>query len=194
MSVDQDFEAECMRAELLGLPKPDKESFAINKISPSTLCSDDEDEQTHPIDNRFLEEINLDGENIKQASGGLDELNNILAVTQKKLNNFKSACGNLSNLLKIRLRGSEPNSNDASPCPSPAPTKKFDNQNSGEGVEQTACANPNPPDTRTQSQKRMDFDREMSNQVDKLDSMLSKADNAVYSMSAQNKQMKKFLQ
>lgn len=49
------------------------------------------------IDELFVssQEINLDGENIKQASGGLDELNNILAVTQKKLNNFKVSQLNL---------------------------------------------------------------------------------------------------
>lgn len=48
-------------------------------------------------------------------------------------------------------------------------------------------------ETSTAMRKKIDIDEKMGSHLDKLDSLITKADNAQYSMQYQSKQMKKFL-
>lgn len=86
---------------------------------------------------------------------------------------MQKACGSLSNLLKIR-GGADQDTVDL-------------NKSENEIVSNEAAA--------TNSQKDpKDIPSKMSNQLDKLDALLTKTENAQYSMAHQNKQMKSFLQ
>lgn len=56
-------------------------------------------------------------------------------------------------------------------------------------LNRTECQNIN----RTLSKQSKDMQAKMSNQIDKLDSLLSKTENAQYSMEHQNKHIKSLL-
>lgn len=104
---------------------------------------------------------------------------------------LQRACGSLTNLLKIRggADGDElqPAENQAEPNVA-ATDAETSAVNDGES----------PGDGATSSidhlkKSSTDLHQKMSSQVDKLDILLAKSENAQYSMDHQNKQIKSFL-
>lgn len=84
---------------------------------------------------------------------------------------MQKACGSLSNLLKIRGGGDQ----------------ETDDLNKSENEiasDEGAAGNSHP----------QDIPSKMTSQLDKLDALLTKTEDAQYSMAHQNKQMKSFLQ
>lgn len=129
----------------------------------------------------------------------MDEITNILSITQMRLNKFKvrlstleatmfsnnfdrfplnwiyfqKVCGSLTNLLKIKGGdGTEPSDTDEGEVN--AETSQPSNVAAGQPAQQ-------------------DMQQKMSSGFDKLDSLLTKTENAQASMAHQNKQMKSFL-
>lgn len=126
----------------------------------------------------------------------MDDITNILSITQMRLNKFKvilhqfhhnfefidwnsslhfffiqRACGSLTNLLKIR-GGSDQETDDL-------------NKSESEIVsDEGAVSKSGPEDTPSK----------VTGHLCKLDSLLTKTENAHYSMAHQNQQMKTFLQ
>lgn len=95
------YEYECMRAELLGVEKPDYEEFMKNKVERDSaeLVSANAEEQlrvsiylehTPKRMPHFLknQEEQAQQEKIFSAKTKLDELNNIIKSTQQRINNF----------------------------------------------------------------------------------------------------------
>lgn len=78
------YEYECMRAELLGVDPPNYEEFMKKKKEEEAQQVETEDVET---ENR--KEAEAQSEGLKGVSGGLDELNNILSITQRKIDRFK---------------------------------------------------------------------------------------------------------
>lgn len=140
----------------------------------------------------------------------MDEINNILSMTQMRLNKFKvrdmwsqaiegfcshiisflqRACGSLTNLLKIRggADGDElqPAENQAEPNVA-ATDAEPSAVNDGEYTGATSSID-------HLKKSSTDLHQKMSSQVDKLDILLAKSENAQYSMEHQNKQIKSFL-
>lgn len=67
-------------------------------------------------------------------------------------------------------------------------------EKSEDGEEHNAVNNDSMEARRASgSERQLDMKKEVESQVDKLDSLLAKAENAQYSMQYQNKQMKKLL-
>lgn len=98
---------------------------------------------------------------------------------------FQKACGSLSNLLKIRS-GSDTDTDSASSenvdtAEKDSGSIKKDGNNDDSSVQQ------NVSDAKTASS---DLSYKMTSHIDKLDALLTKAENAQYSMAHQNKQMK----
>lgn len=101
-----DYAHECMRAELLGLPKPDKDS-----IPARPAASEDEEFDVTMAEGDQAkvaaeETADLQDEQMKGMRGGLDEVHNILSITQKKLNNLKCGIGNVGSSFSSSLSGS----------------------------------------------------------------------------------------
>ncbi|KAJ1523998.1 hypothetical protein ONE63_010542 [Megalurothrips usitatus] len=101
-----DYAHECMRAELLGLPKPDKDSI------PSRPLASEEDEFESAMAEADQSKVaaeeaaDLQDEQMRGMRGGLDEVHNILSITQKKLNNLKCGIGNVGSSFSASLSGS----------------------------------------------------------------------------------------
>jgi len=178
------YEYECNRAELLGIDPPNKSDFeAAFKI------------RQEEIEKEMSNEAETVDEHINNTSGKFDELNSILSVTQQRLNKFKTACGSLTNLLKIRgnQKTDMPENLEA------ASSNESDNSNSGNQSNNIDVALDNLETMKTQAdvnvikESTTNLQQKMSCQFDKLDAMLNKAENAQYAMSHQNKQMKSFL-
>ncbi|EFA08380.1 uncharacterized protein LOC660945 [Tribolium castaneum] len=142
------YEYECMRAELLGIEKPDYDEFLKRKQA-------EVEAEEQEIEN--LKSAESEAEQVTHIAGGLEELSGILQVTQRKLTRFKASCGSLTNLLKIKI-GASSEANDV------VPPLEAHSVETGERSE-----------------------------LDKLDSLIQKAEDAQYSMAHQNKQMKRFL-
>lgn len=85
----------------------------------------------------------------------------------------QKACGSLTNLLKIKGvgEGADEESNEGQP------------NESSDAAQAGGSSSGNP-----------DMQKKMATGIDKLDSLLSKTENAQYSMAQQNKQMKSMLQ
>lgn len=137
-----------------------------------------------------------DSEGFRRVTSRLDELNNILAATQKKINNFKvrfnvlkkllnwclffqTSYGSLTNLFKSKVGNVSTN----------GPATSESNHQPAEGKNFEA----NEETLPQISDRKADLYNTMDGQVDKLDAMITKAENAHYSMEHQRKQMKKFL-
>ncbi|EAT48560.1 AAEL000455-PA [Aedes aegypti] len=174
------YEYECMRAELLGIDKPNREEFE------EKMRLQKETEQEEQLTEQ-MKEVDLQDEQMQGAAGKMDELNNILSITQQRINKFKTACGSLTNLLKFRpgtpsdgnstndpTNGSEPNTINAA----------LDTLDTMQDVQ-------NASDVTVAKSAATDLGQKMTCQLDKLDSLLNKADNATYSMKHQTDQMKK---
>lgn len=174
------YEYECNRAELLGIDPPNRADFeAALKV------------QQEETEKELANEVEANEEQINNTSGKFDELNNILSVTQQRLNKFKTACGSLTNLLKIRGNQKTEMPDSLQPTTS---NEEGDSSNSGNQSTHTDTLDSSEA-IQPQSSKgnASSMQQKMSCQFDKLDAMINKAENAQYSMSHQNKQMKGFL-
>ncbi|EZA60368.1 hypothetical protein DMN91_011295 [Ooceraea biroi] len=195
----QDYQHVCERAELLGLPKPTEEEWRQTQAAQSeNRCDDD--------DNSILQDLDYADETTGRIGGGLDELNSILSTTQKKLNRFKTVCGSLGSLLKgkVSSRGGTPrhkpeesNLNEKQQAQvelGPATDEVMTVETSDNTVTDDA-KNPTDDDAANSDVKvkQSDLSQKMGSHLDKLDSLISKAENAQYSMQHQSKQMRKFL-
>ncbi|XP_064556676.1 uncharacterized protein LOC135441128 [Drosophila montana] len=178
------YEQECQRAELLGVQPPDREEFERQR--KERLEQQLAEEEVAEAALLVQQEESLHG-----ASGKLDELNSILSSTQQRLNRFKqSACGSLTNI--FTRGGSISNTASASmDVPSIA-------SSGGSGIEEPAeqpvqrQPKPMPPPTAAEVAAAKAAKRVMMDgQLDKLDSMINKADNAQLAMSEQTKQMRR---
>ncbi|XP_053696425.1 uncharacterized protein LOC128743784 [Sabethes cyaneus] len=174
------YEYECMRAELLGVEKPNREEFEAN------MKLRKEAEQEEQL-TQEMQEVDLNDEQLKGTTGKMDELNNILSITQQRINKFKVACGSLTSLLK--MRPSTPNAGTSSNEPT--------EEASANTINDALDALDTMKDVETASDAKIaksaaqDMGQKMTSQLDKLDSLLSKADNATYAMKHQTDQMKK---
>ncbi|KAK2579704.1 hypothetical protein KPH14_011051 [Odynerus spinipes] len=197
-TMSEDYNYACERAELLGLPIPSLEEWTESQKAQEADHADHEDD-----DDAILKNLDHSDEAAQRIGGGLDELNSILNATQKKINRFKTVCGSLSTLLKVKVgsRGGTPN-------------HKSMERNSEEGskddqgiipeIEESMTVDlsensKNPIVTEESSEiiaipsKKIDINEKMGSHLNKLDSLITKAENAQYSMQHQTKQMKKFL-
>ncbi|CAK9796498.1 hypothetical protein ANTPLA_LOCUS825 [Anthophora plagiata] len=182
----------CERAELLGLPIPDEQEWKeTQKTEEQNHAKDDQDEAV-------MQNLDSSNEAAQRIGGGLDELNSILTSTQKKINRFKTVCGSLGTLLKVKVgsKNSTPdhkltqrNYNEARDIDPETSTNEenltLEISNDKELMENT--------ETNTTVQKKIDINEKMGSHLDKLDSLINKAENAQYSMQYQTKQMKRFL-
>jgi len=186
-----DYEYELMRSELLGLPPPEKKPPPPVSQNEDSAHSDDAED----YDVRRNEEIQLEGEQMGRVSGGLDELNSILSITQKKINRFKTVCGSFTSLLKLRMGAKT----DGTASDTSSQASEADCALSSEEV----CKNAESDGDATESkplvaskkvtQQTLDLEGKLGSQIDKLDAMLMKAEQAEMSMSKQNKEMRIFL-
>ncbi|XP_062565144.1 uncharacterized protein LOC134227571 [Armigeres subalbatus] len=174
------YEYECMRAELLGIEKPSREEFE------EKMRLQKEAEQEEQLTEQ-LKEVDLNDEQMQGAAGKMDELNNILSITQQRINKFKTACGSLTNLLKFRP-GTPSEGNSANDSTNGADSNDI---NSALDALDTMKDVENASDAKVAKTAAMDLGQKMTCQLDKLDSLLNKADNATYSMKHQTDQMKK---
>lgn len=100
-------------------------------------------------------------------------------------------CGSLTNLLKIKVGGNSSSSNSLSENADADISKKDLYVNAD--VDDLDMKSRPSDDSKPIPAKKLTLEEQMVSQMDKLDSLICKADNAQYSMSEQNKQMKKFL-
>ncbi|XP_023725015.1 uncharacterized protein LOC111874068 isoform X1 [Cryptotermes secundus] len=186
---EYDYEYELMRSELLGLPLPEKKP--VQPVNEDNVHSSDVED--HGIEEN--EDIQVEGEQMGRVSGGLDELNSILSITQKKINRFKTVCGSFTNLLKLRMGAksdgaSSDNSSLASEADCVLQSEEV-HENSESGVDATESKA--LVASKKTAQRALDLEGTLGSQIDKLDSMLMKAEQAELSMSKQNKEMRIFL-
>ncbi|XP_053617239.1 uncharacterized protein LOC128679196 isoform X2 [Plodia interpunctella] len=90
------YEDACIRAELFGQPKPNKEEF-LEKHKHLDVVEFEE------VEIKAAENTAMLDEGLKDARGGLAELNTILGSTQTKLNKLKGVCGSLTNFFRVKL-------------------------------------------------------------------------------------------
>ncbi|XP_059048210.1 uncharacterized protein LOC131843553 [Achroia grisella] len=90
------YEDACTRAELFGQPKPDKEEF-LEKHKHLDVVEFEE------VEIKTAENTAMLDDQMKEATGGLSELNTILDSTQTKLNKLKGVCGSLTNFFRLKL-------------------------------------------------------------------------------------------
>ncbi|GAB0087853.1 uncharacterized protein DMENIID0001_022070 [Sergentomyia squamirostris] len=192
--AEDTYEYECMRAELLGVDPPDRETFEANRKARLEA-------ELEEIESEQAKVLEAQEEQLKGRHGKMDELNSILSMTQQKITKFKTVCGSLTNLLKIRPGSAggeasgessgesasiEGSSNDDAPAES-------NNINEALDTLDTMKDASNQPTTGELRHESLNLQKKMTSQFDALDSLLNKAENAQYSMQQQNKEMKKFL-
>ncbi|XP_039436494.1 uncharacterized protein LOC120418246 [Culex pipiens pallens] len=174
------YEYECMRAELLGVEKPNREEFE------EKMRLRKETEQEEMLADQ-LTEVDLNDEQMGSTSGKMDELNSILSITQQRINKFKVACGSLTTLLKFRP--STPSEGAASGDQANEATSSSIND-ALETLDSMKEVQ-NASDASVAKTAATDLGQKMTCQLGKLDALLNKADNATYSMKHQTDQMKK---
>ncbi|KAL3271041.1 hypothetical protein HHI36_021541 [Cryptolaemus montrouzieri] len=193
------YEYECSRAELLGIAKPTMEDFLRNKTERDEVKEEE-------LDTENLAEVENQSENFKGIGGKLDELNQILQGTQKKLHRFKAGYGSLTNILKIKLgRNSEspPNQSESSIAQSSDDSHSANvnlDKNEDEVSGSIVCDKDNDSNTNQNEQiasgtpiRKSDLSQALDNQVNNLDRLTEKAEQAEIGMREQTSQMKKFL-
>ncbi|EDW75393.1 uncharacterized protein Dwil_GK20150 [Drosophila willistoni] len=181
MSELNSYQEECQRAELLGIAPPDQAEFERNrKARLEQELAEQEAAEAVLIEQQ--------DESLGNVGGKLGELNSILSSTQQKLNRFKqTACGSLSNIFartnlgSVDVPQSTGDSTNASKEPEPVQEQPQPQQPS-----QTR------PLTREEIQAaKAAKEKRMDSQLDKLDSLINKADNAHIAMGEQTKQMRR---
>ncbi|XP_022189731.1 uncharacterized protein LOC111048174 [Nilaparvata lugens] len=189
-----DYEYECMRAELLGLPKPDKEEFATKRNDVEI-----EEGTSRPtgVESNPEEELGVQDEHIKNVAGGLNEISSILQTTQKKINRFKTVFGSVTSLLKTRVSAGESSSETSSVAGNDdkqdGGLQVMEGQPTSSGDASSVQASENTPQLPIKSPKSIDVAEMVGSHISTLDSMIYKADEINASMSHQNKQMRIFI-
>ncbi|XP_046417058.1 uncharacterized protein LOC124300571 [Neodiprion virginianus] len=185
LEMAEDYAYACQRAELLGLPLPSQEEWT--KSRQATEPTKEE------IEDSIVEDATMKDESLQRVGGGLDELNSILSATQKKLNRFKTVCGSLGAMLKVRV-GSRSSTPDHAPLqPNPDSSKGLSDTLTADETISVECTVDETVEKIEAGARRHDINDKIESHVDKLDLLISKAENAQYSMQHQTKQMKKFL-
>ncbi|XP_055326514.1 uncharacterized protein LOC129580273 [Sitodiplosis mosellana] len=163
------YEYECNRAELLGIDPPNRVDWEeAERVRRENKQAEE------------LTEIDIQNERTNEGTSKMDEITNILSITQMRLNKFKKACGSLTNLLKIK-GGDGAEGSDAT-------------GDEGESNAETSSQSANvASDGSAPTPAQPDLQQKMSSGMDKLDALLTKTENAQYSMGHQTKQMKSFL-
>ncbi|XP_058799426.1 uncharacterized protein LOC131668941 [Phymastichus coffea] len=183
----------CQRAELLGLPTPTEQEWLASE--ECARLREEQEQEAH--DDAVAQELDENEEGMKRIGGGLDELNTILNATQKKINKFKNVCGSLGTLLKARVStasqpGTPEHKSRSGSASEPQPSTSADEQpeevTSEEGATEEGGELP-----RVTTNRKADINTKMTSHLDKLDSLISKAENAQYSMKHQTNQMKAFM-
>ncbi|XP_054003236.1 uncharacterized protein LOC128889543 [Hylaeus anthracinus] len=182
----------CERAELLGLPIPTEEEWKETECAEGEIRLDEDDDE-------LIQNLDSSNEASQRISGGLDELNSILNATQKKINRFKTVCGSLGTLLKVKVGSrtdissdekiTERNHNETTNIHDEATTSE--KESTEELLDDRKTLDNVKPVPSTP--KKVDINEKMGSHLDKLDSLITKAENAQYSMQHQTKQMKKIL-
>ncbi|XP_043267071.1 uncharacterized protein [Venturia canescens] len=190
---DPEYAYACQRAELLGQPKPSEEEWAASRKSVHV------NEDPEEVDNAVAQDLDQSDESMRRVGGGLDELNSILNATQKKINRFKTVCGSLSTLLRVKV-GSRNNTPDHKPLTPNADVEKSSNAEFLVPDETLTVEKTLEPSSLVTGDeelvnkpKKIDLNEKMGSHLDKLDSLINKAENAQYSMQHQTKQMKKII-
>ncbi|KAK9751776.1 hypothetical protein QE152_g4753 [Popillia japonica] len=181
------YEYECMRAELLGIDKPEYDEFLKKQKE-----NESREVQNEEIETEHLKEAEAQNDELQGVGGKLDELNNLLSLTQKKINNFKYRCNSVTSYMKSRLGNwHSSNSLDSSSIESKKIEEEDDDNpaDSSHNREQDNTPKPIP----LESQRKSDLANALDKNSDTLDTMLEKADNARYSMQYQRSQMQSFL-
>ncbi|CAH1113948.1 unnamed protein product [Psylliodes chrysocephalus] len=180
------YEYECMRAELLGIDKPDYDEFMKNQKERQQKEVKEEDED---IEN--IKEADLETEAMGRVTGKLDELNNILKKTQSKISKMKVSCGSIAGSLKTRLGSfSSQSSIDVEHEEADKTVKANETNINGSNPEAT-LETPKSSDNSAPTRKS-DLAKALDKDLSSLDAMIEKAEQAQYSMAYQTKEMKKF--
>ncbi|XP_049879184.1 uncharacterized protein LOC126376061 [Pectinophora gossypiella] len=90
------YEDACTRAELFGQPLPDREEFLARHKHLDVV-------EFEEVEIKTAENTAMLDDGMKEASGGLAELNTILTSTQTKINKLKGVCGSLTNFFRVKL-------------------------------------------------------------------------------------------
>lgn len=108
-------------------------------------------------------------------------------------------CGSLTSLLKIRSASPSPNpaptsnENDAGEGTSKEPEQKNDINTALDALDEMKINNETSEVSQFTKKTALDLNQKVSKNLDALDRLIDKAENAQYAMSHQNKQMKSFL-
>ncbi|XP_001602420.1 uncharacterized protein LOC100118458 [Nasonia vitripennis] len=184
----------CQRAELLGLPTPTEAEW----LASEECAREREAQEQDAHDDAVAQELDEKEEGMKRVGGGLDELNTILNATQKKINKFKTVCGSIGTLLKARV-SSQPGTPEhksragSSTEPQPGDEENPEQEQPPETNEEAQPDSEPGVERPRMTAKKTDLNAKVGSHLDKLDSLITKAENAQYSMKHQNKQMKSFL-
>ncbi|XP_014216744.1 uncharacterized protein LOC106645408 [Copidosoma floridanum] len=170
----------CQRAELLGLPTPTEAEFFASEDYARERDAVEQDGH----DDAVAQELEENDECMQRIGGGLDELNTILNATQKKINKFKNVCGSLGTLLKARV-SSSPGTPEHKPRAGSSSEQEEVPAAEGDAEEE-------PPQPQA-APRKADLNAKVGSHLDKLDSLINKAENAQYSMKHQTKQMKAYM-
>ncbi|CAG9809304.1 unnamed protein product [Chironomus riparius] len=181
------YEYELERAELLGVNPPERAQWEEQMKARKEA----EIEQEH---NEVAQVLEGEGEQAKRTQGKMDELNSILSATQVKINKFKSVCGSFTNLLRSRTSSPAPPENrQAQDQPAPngdAPSTSIND--ALDNLDKMKEVN-NQSDYEFAKNQTIDIASKVSKNMDALDSLIARSEQAEMSMQNQNKQMKKFL-
>ncbi|XP_017138682.1 uncharacterized protein LOC108153299 [Drosophila miranda] len=171
------YEQECQRAELLGLQAPDKDEF--DRRLQARL---EQEQADHDAAEAVL--LEQQGEALRDVGGKLGELNSILSSTQQRLNRFKqTACGSLTNIFARPSSGSV----DLSAAAAEAAEGAASQEERAPVQEQPR----HPPTAAEVSAAKAAKQQRIDSDLDKLDALINKADNAHIAMGEQTKQMRR---
>lgn len=177
------YEFECMRAELLGIDKPDQEEFE------KALAERQKVEQEE-IEAQEASVLDKDEESLENTGGKLDELNSILTATQSKINRLKqSARGSITTMFRGQSVDETASSSSSSRRGTTGDVSIGGDINDAlDNLEEMQ----KPPSRMAMMRNAsLDIQGKMTSHLDKLDMLIHKADKAEQSMAEQTKQMRK---
>ncbi|XP_050667800.1 uncharacterized protein LOC126967398 [Leptidea sinapis] len=90
------YEDACLRAELFGQPKPDREEF----LEKHKYLDVNEFED---VDIKISENTAILNDATSEANDGLGDFNTLLATTHSKLNRLKGVCGTVTNYFRVKM-------------------------------------------------------------------------------------------
>ncbi|KAJ8682898.1 hypothetical protein QAD02_018690 [Eretmocerus hayati] len=184
----------CERAELLGMPTPSEAEW----LASEECAREREAVEAEERDDAIAKELDTNDESMKHIGGGLDELNTILNATQKKINKFKNVCGSLGTLLKARVSSSPgtPEHKASGSSDQQAPTNldlHYEDEQAAQSPSEDVTSSEQTSGGSGATPRKAELNTKVGSHLDKLESLISKAENAQYSMQQQTKQMRSFL-